>query len=334
VSARGAAVLAVALAACASPDPRPPIPGAAPGGPVTAVTPARSLAFVTHLDCGERAATVGSTGERWVLRVDGREVPLRATRADPGVRYDAPDEPGTSVTAVGDRARVTVRGEAWPDCRAGAPSAGAPPGPASFVARGHEPSWRLDLDGRTMRFATGPQGTTVEAATPAPEPAGAGRRWAAIADGRTLAVVATERVCTDTMTGMPHPLEVAVDRDGRRWTGCGGEPAALLGGVEWVVEDVDGGGIIDRSRITVTFLPDGRATGLASCNRWSGRWTLDAERLAIAGIAVGTRECAPSLAAQERRVLAALARTSRFGITPEGALRLLGPGPGGLLARR
>lgn len=214
-----------------------------------------------------------------------------------------------------------------------APPPGAAP-PQAFVARGHEPSWRLDLDGRALRFATGPDGTATDATTADPRPAGAGRRWDAVAQGRPLTVVAVERVCTDTMTGMPHPLAVSVAFDGRTWHGCGGEPATLLGGGPWVVEDVDGRGIIDRSRITVVFLPDGRVGGRASCNPWAGRWTLDAERLAIVGLTVGDAACAPALQAQERRVLDALAQTRRFEITPDGALRLLGPGPGGLLARR
>jgi heat shock protein HslJ len=309
---------------------------ASASAPATAAAPAptRALAFASTLSCGERSATVGSRGNAWVLAVEGRELTLRTVPAPVGVRYEAVDEPGTSVANIGDRARIVVRGEAWPECRTGPVASGAPPGPPSFAARGHEPAWRLDLDGARIRFVPGMDGAAIEAPTPAARPAGAGRRWAASAQGRPLTVTATERVCTDTMTGMPHPLEVSVGRDGRDWRGCGGEPAMLLGGAEWVVEDIDGGGIIDRSRATLVFLPDGRVVGRASCNEYAGRWTLDAERLSFGSLAGTTKACAPALMLQERRFLDRLKAVSRFEITPEGALRLLGDGPGSLLARR
>jgi len=330
------------LAGCAVPAaPGPATSVAAPSAsaisaPAVAPTPApvRPLAFASTLSCGDRTATVGARGNQWLLSIDGRERVLRTVPVPVGVRYEAVDEPGTSVSNIGDRARVVVRGEAWPDCRSGPQAAGAPPGPPSFVARGNEPAWRLELDGARIRFVPGLDGAAVEAPTPAARPAGAGRSWDATAQDRPLRVTAIERVCADTMSGMPHPLEVTVERDGRRWRGCGGEPATLLGGTEWVVEDIDGGGIIDRSRATLRFLPDGRIAGRASCNDYVGRWTLDGERLRVDGLGSTLKACAPALMAQERRVLDRLRSASRFEITPDGALRLLGDGPGGLLARR
>jgi len=310
-----------------------PAPASA-SAPAPAPASTRPLAFASTLSCGERTATVGSRGNTWVLAIEGRELVLRTVPAPVGVRYEAVEEPGTSVANVGDRARVTVRGEAWPECRTGPVASGAPPGPPSFAARGHEPAWRLELDGARIRFVPGMDGPAIEAPTPAARSAGAGRRWAASAQGRPLTVTATERVCTDTMTGMPYPLEVSVGHDGRDWRGCGGEPAMLLGGAEWVVEDIDGAGIIDRSRATLVFLPDGRIVGRASCNEYAGRWTLDAERLSIGGLASAAKACAPALMLQERRFLERLKAVSRFEITPEGALRLRGDGPGSLLARR
>jgi heat shock protein HslJ len=330
-------LVGLGLAGCAGPGTQPSASAPAPAS-VSASTPTpaatRPLAFASTLSCGERSATVGSRGNTWVLTVEGRELSLRTVPAPVGVRYEAVDEPGTSVANVGDRARVIVRGEAWPDCRTGAVASGAPPGPPSFAARGHEPAWRLELDGARIRFVPGMDGAAIEAPTPPALPAGAGRRWTASAQGRPLTVTATERVCTDAMTGMPHPLEVSVGHDGRDWRGCGGEPAMLLGGAEWVVEDIDGGGIIDRSRATLVFVPDGRIVGRASCNEYVGRWTLDAERLSIGNLAGTMKACAPALMLQERRFLDRLGAVSRFGITPEGALRLLGDGPGSLLARR
>ena len=299
-----------------------------------AVASPRPLAFASTLACGERTATVGSAGNRWVLVVDGRERVLQRAESPSGVRYVAVDDPSTSVWNLGDRARVMVDGQSWPECATHAPTAGAPPGPPSFVARGNEPAWRLDVDPRRLRFTPGPDGATVEVDAPAPSAAGAGRRWSATALGGPLTVTAIERVCADTMSGMPHPLAVSVERAGRTFTGCGGEPATLLRGAEWVVEDIDRRGIIDRSRASLAFLPDGRLVGRASCNPYTARWTLDGERLAVGGITLGDRVCAPSLMDQEARFVERLRAVSRFEITPEAALRLLDDGAGSLLARR
>jgi heat shock protein HslJ/uncharacterized lipoprotein YbaY len=299
------------------------------------LSPVRPLAFASTLACGDRVAALGALGNRWVLQVDGRTIVLKDAPAASGARWVGADEPGVEVRNRGERTRVTVDGQAWPECRASAPGAGSAPGPAAFVARGNEPAWRLDLDATRLRFAPGTDGAVVEAATPVALPAGAGRRWLASAQGRPLEVTAIDRVCSDSMSGMPHPMTVSVRWDGRDWSGCGGAPASLLAGGEWVVEDIDRAGIIDRSRATLDFEPDGRLAGRASCNTYAGRWTLTGESLRIDGLAAGTRACAPSLMAQERRFLDRLATVVRFEITREGALRLLDAGgAGSVLARR
>jgi heat shock protein HslJ/uncharacterized lipoprotein YbaY len=300
------------------------------------LSPVRPLAFATTLACGDRVAALGALGNRWVLQVDDRTIVLKDAPAASGARWVGADEPDVEVWNRGDRTRVTVDGQAWPECRTSTPGAGSAPGPAAFVARGNEPAWRLDLDAARLRFAPGADGAVVEATTPAALPAGVGRRWLASAQGRPLEVTAIDRVCNDAMSGMPHPMTVTVRWDGRDWSGCGGAPASLLAGGEWVVEDIDRAGIIDRSRATLDFAPDGRLAGRASCNTYSGRWTLTGESLRIDGLAAaGARACAPSLMAQERRFLERLASVTRFEITREGALRLLDAGgAGSVLARR
>jgi len=111
--------------------------------------------------------------------------------------------------------------------------------------------------------------------------------------------------------------------------------ADRLVGREWVVEDIDRRGIVDRSRATLVFEPAGQAGGRASCNAWTGRWTLDGERLALSGIAVTSRACVEALSLQEARFLATLQRVRRIDfVGPDGALRLSADGGGSILARR
>ena len=298
------------------------------------LAPMRPIAFASTLRCGDRIATLGVLRERWTLVVDGREIALRETRTASGARWEADGDPRTWVWNRGERTQLTLDGVAWPECAATPPGAGAPPIAVPFVARGNEPFWRLDLDARRIRYVPNLDAAAVEAPTPAPRPAGAGRRWDADAPGGRLSVVATERVCQDTMAGMPHPATVTVEWAGRRHEGCGGEPASLLRGPEWIVEDLDRGGVIDRSRATCAFGAHGRVSGRASCNDYTGRWTLDGESLRIAEIASSARACAPALMNQEARFLERLRTVRRFELAPDGALVLRDDGAGRVLARR
>jgi heat shock protein HslJ len=95
---------------------------------------------------------------------------------------------------------------------------------------------------------------------------------------------------------------------------------------EWVIEDLDGGGIIDRSRVTVQFFSqDGRVAGAGSCNRYSAGYTLTGDSLAIMPIAATKMACAPALMNQEQKFFRILGAVNAFEIDSVGALVLSGP---------
>jgi len=109
--------------------------------------------------------------------------------------------------------------------------------------------------------------------------------------------------------------------------------AQALYGPEWVVEDIDGRGIIDRSRVTFNFAPDGHVWGRASCNSYRATFATEGDRLTISR-AISTRmACAPALMQQESRFLAILTGTHRFAISADGALTLQSSGAGTIRAR-
>ena len=102
--------------------------------------------------------------------------------------------------------------------------------------------------------------------------------------------------------------------------------APSIEGIVWRVEDIGGGGIIDRSRATLTFGPDGSIGGRASCNDYSGTYALERGALSfISALAVTQKACAPSLMDQERRFLAILAAARRIELLPTGALLVSTP---------
>lgn len=205
--------------------------------------------------------------------------------------------------------------------------------PPELRAAGNEPASRLVIDAQRIELRTEPGDRRIEAPTPTPEPLPAGRRWQALVSGTPLTVTRSDRLCADSMSGMPHPHSVSVTWQGRTLHGCGGEPATLLHGGEWVVEDLNRAGIIDRSRASLAFGPDGGLSGRASCNTYVARYALTGEGLGMTGLAVSRMLCASALMLQEQRFLDALARTERFEMTADGALVLHGAGHR-ILARR
>lgn len=94
-----------------------------------------------------------------------------------------------------------------------------------------------------------------------------------------------------------------------------------LVGSEWRLEDLLGGGIIDRSHVTLTLAEDGSAAGSGGCNRYFGRWTKPAPgKLSLGKMGSTRMACAPSLMQQENKFLRALETAHGFSFTGDGAL--------------
>ena len=111
-------------------------------------------------------------------------------------------------------------------------------------------------------------------------------------------------------------------------------PVETLVDTKWRVEDIDGGGVIDRSNVTLTFSGDGRVSGTGGCNRISGEYTFDGERLSVAdNLAMTRRACAPALMEQDQRLVDALTSASAYRIDG-GTLTITGADGTRVVARR
>lgn len=167
-----------------------------------------------------------------------------------------------------------------------------------------------------------------------PRELSSGNRGATTPSPHELTATILDRPCSDRMSGMPHPNTVTVVVDGKTMTGCGGDPATLLQGEEWVVEDLDRTGIIDSSRATLHFAPDGRLAGRSFCNTYRGEYRLTGETLTLT-IATMTRKfCPPALMQQEQRFVEVVRAVRRFSLSADGALVLEADHAGRILARR
>jgi heat shock protein HslJ/uncharacterized membrane protein len=232
---------------------------------------------------------------------------------------------GTVMLERLQTATVRIAGDAWPESE-------LKPAPA-LIARGNEPGWRLDLDTETLTLSWDYGTNELAANTPAPVFAEQVTSYRTQVGDRRLAIAVYDQVCVDDMTGMPYPRRVIVSLDDRELRGCGGESKDLLLG-EWVIEDVNGRGIIDSSRATVGFDDDGRMSGRGSCNGYGGSYRLSGEGLAVSDLSSTRMACAEALMRQEQQIFAILADISRFELDDTGTLILHTHDGRSLTARR
>jgi uncharacterized lipoprotein YbaY len=98
------------------------------------------MGFANVVRCGGRELAVGYFGANAVLDVDGQRTVLEPVSAVSGARFEAPGDPGTWVQIQGNAVRVSLAGEALPEC-----SVVPPETPRPYRAQGNEPGWMLTV---------------------------------------------------------------------------------------------------------------------------------------------------------------------------------------------
>ncbi|NGP52900.1 META domain-containing protein [Thioalkalivibrio sp. XN8] len=281
--------------------------------------PVEQVALGTHYVCGAEELLFSAEGETARMAIQGRVVDMKQARAASGVLYRALGDETTFFHGKGNEAVVEIEGRGLPTCR----RAEAPAVP--FRARGQEPPWTVSLAPGEAEILLGYDQRRAVMPLLTATTEGRVTRFRAAGSGHRLAMDVARRNCNDSMSGMPHPYIVAVEFDGQVFTGCGGEPVDLLAGREWVVEDLDGGGIIDRSRVTLVFdAAERRVHGRASCNTYTGGFVLTGEGLSFGNVAATRMACPEALMNQERKFFRILEGVNRFDIDATGALLLFG----------
>ena len=126
-------------------------------------------------------------------------------------------------------------------------------------ARGNEPSWQLILSADGVSFEAPGQGLTFKAPSFRREVVDGHPRIIAGEGEKQLEATVTERMCGDTMSGMPFPVGVEVTFAGKRFSGCGGEIMTAIEGGWRVIRMGDG---MPPQGVTVTIILR---------NRWQGQ---------------------------------------------------------------
>ena len=109
-------------------------------------------------------------------------------------------------------------------------------------------------------------------------------------------------------------------------TGCSGSPIQdsnsvqqssgpqALFDVVWQVEDIDGGGIVDSSHVTMQMTAEGRIAGSTGCNQYFGTLTVGQTSFAVRDVGSTRRACVPAIMQQETRFLQSLQDVRRYQI--------------------
>jgi len=120
-----------------------------------------------------------------------------------------------------------------------------------------------------------------------------------------------------------------------------GELPPLGGSLEggpWLVEDLNGGGIIDNARLELTFDPGDQNTsrvyGRSGCNRFNGSWQQNGTTVKFGPLATTMMACPPALMDLERKFLSTLAAVTTLSFDATGAALLKAPDGQAIKIRR
>lgn len=197
----------------------------------------------------------------------------------------------------------------------------APPGPISgdpYRAYGTEPFWSVSIGPQEMRFEAPDRRATV-VATPVARTTFNGRRY----ETSLMTVDITRQPCSDGMSDRQFGERVMVMIDGKTFDGCGGPPLppGELAGTSWRIVSI-GGEAVTAPRTPTTAFDDARISGSGGCNRYTGGYTVDGDRLMLSGVASTKMACVGAGSDTETRLFAALRGTLRLRYDAAGRMVL------------
>lgn len=267
--------------------------------------------------CGEQQIRTVIKNEAMQLKMNDDLYMLFQVPTASGAKYQSKDKL-VSFWSKGHQGILTIADMSWSHCTAVNQDQLEQ---LPFRAQGHEPEWSLSAtyDQVIMTWDEG-QKQSVLAETEL-NIYHTGFELKAYSDTRYIKVETLATLCRDDMSGLPYPYQVSVRLDNLDFQGCGGHSRDLLVGQEWIVQDLNQQGVIDFSRLTMTFDDQGRLSGFTSCNQYSTAYEFN-ERLDIASAITTQKVCPVAIMNQEKLFLSILMDVESLDISINGALIL------------
>ena len=89
-------------------------------------------------------------------------------------------------------------------------------------------------------------------------------------------------------------------------------PVDELDGSIWLVEDIEGGGVIDFLQSTLTFDSPEKITGMGGCNNFFGSVKIDGSAIEFGPLGATRKACGEAIDHQEFRFFQALEKVRSF----------------------
>tara|TARA_R100001039_G_C1854650_1_gene116925 strand:- start:13583 stop:14854 length:1272 start_codon:yes stop_codon:yes gene_type:complete len=279
--------------------------------------PEHQNSHTVMFQCGEQQITTVIENESMQLKMNDDLYMLFQVPSASGSKYQSKDKL-VNFWNKGHQGILTIADMSWSHCTAVNQDQVEQ---LPFRAQGHEPEWSLSATyDQVIMTWDGGQKQSVLGETEL-HIYHAGFELKAYSDTRYIKVETLATLCRDDMSGLPYPYQVNVRLDNLDFQGCGGHSRDLLVGQEWIVQDINQQGIIDFSRLTMTFDDQGRLSGFTSCNQYSTAYEFN-ERLDVASAITTQKVCPVAIMNQEKVFLTTLADVESLDISINGALVL------------
>lgn len=211
------------------------------------------------------------------------------------------------------------------------PAAAAQAAERELICFGNEPSWRLDLPGGGEARFSLPDGQSArfrgsEARIEHRKESvwrGRGR------SGRELVAFLKDGACSDGMSETVHPVSINLSLpDGRHYAGCcrvpaAAAPSATLEEASWRLTGLPGHMVPSGNGAPTARFEGGRVSGFSGCNRFTGGYTVDRDRVTVGNLAGTMMACPEPAMAVEKAFLSAFSGTlvanvkgKRLSLTP------------------
>lgn len=274
--------------------------------------------------CSHLLVKTDLLGDDLSLTIEGKSYQLNQTPSASGSKFEN-KATNTLFWQKGDSATLEFNGQRFSNCQKvniQRPDTASKKLTLPFTARGNEPGWLLTVNKDQFELIADYGQTTISAAFSNQPLLRTGQTLELQSEQGNLTLLAENKLCHDSMSGVPYPYTVSIQTDAETLIGCGGEPRSLLTQNSWSVLTVANNMLAEESRITLNFDAESQLSGIASCNRYTSTYNLTGEGLTVSPITTTLMACEPSLMEQEANFLKHLANVSRFDITEDGQLIL------------